>query len=74
MKHDPKVGTTDQKPKWEGPPENRPHGYEPAVDNPAKSATLLGTGCPIPTARTFPMRRVSLSMRNERATTDDVPN
>ncbi|MFC7066268.1 hypothetical protein [Brucella rhizosphaerae] len=42
MKHDPKVGTTDQKPKWEGPPENRPHGYEPAVDNPAKKRDAAG--------------------------------
>lgn len=56
MKHDPKAGTTDQKPKWEGPPENRPRGYEPAVDDPAKSATPPDTTCPIPTARTFPMR------------------
>lgn len=36
MKNEPKAGTTDQKPKWEGPPENRPRGYEPAVDDPAK--------------------------------------
>ena len=56
MKHDPKAGTTDQKPKWEGPPENRPRGYEPAVDDPAKKRTPPGTTCPIPTARTFPMR------------------
>ena len=28
------AGTTDQKPKWEGPPETRPAGYLPADDNP----------------------------------------
>ena len=27
-------GTTDQSPRWEGPSENRPRGYLPAVDNP----------------------------------------
>lgn len=27
-------GTTDQMPRWEGPPENRPAGYLPAEDNP----------------------------------------
>ncbi|WP_391530006.1 hypothetical protein [Brucella intermedia] len=56
MKHDPKAGTTDQKPTWEGPPENRPRGYEPAVDDPAKKRDAPDTTCPIPTARTFPMR------------------
>jgi len=33
-KNMPKPGTTDQRPKWEGPPENRPRGYEPAEDAP----------------------------------------
>jgi hypothetical protein len=28
-------GTTDQKPRWEGPPENRPSGYLPAEDDPS---------------------------------------
>ncbi|KAB2758464.1 hypothetical protein F9K98_21320 [Brucella anthropi] len=42
MKHDPKTGTTDQKPKWEGPPENRPRGYEPADDDPAKKRDAAG--------------------------------
>lgn len=27
-------GTTDQKPRWEGPPQNRPPGYLPATDDP----------------------------------------
>lgn len=31
---DHKAGTTDQRPKWEGPPETRPSGYLPADDNP----------------------------------------
>ena len=28
------AGTTDERPRWEGPPENRPKGYEPARDDP----------------------------------------
>ena len=27
-------GTADQRPRWEGPPENRPRGYLPAEDDP----------------------------------------
>jgi hypothetical protein len=27
-------GTDEQKPRWEGPPENRPRGYLPAKDDP----------------------------------------
>lgn len=42
MKHDPKTGTTDQKPKWEGQPENRPRGYEPADDDTAKKRDAAG--------------------------------
>ncbi|WP_181153538.1 hypothetical protein [Ochrobactrum vermis] len=53
MKHDPKTGTTDQKPKWEGPPGNRPRGYEPADDDPAKKRDAAG---PIRTVTIFPMR------------------
>src|SRR5689334_8089907 len=30
-----KAGTTDQMPRWEGPPENRPRGYLPAIDDPS---------------------------------------
>lgn len=40
MKHDPKAGTTDQKPKWEGPPQNRPRGYEPAKKRDAAGRNL----------------------------------
>lgn len=28
------AGTTDQRPRWEGPQENRPRGYKPAKDDP----------------------------------------
>ncbi|MCI1002104.1 MULTISPECIES: hypothetical protein [Ochrobactrum] len=38
----PKPGTTDQKPKWEGPPENQPRGYEPADDNPDTQRDAAG--------------------------------
>ncbi|WP_083355201.1 hypothetical protein [Mesorhizobium sp. ORS 3428] len=35
-------GTTDQKPRWEGPPENRPRGYLPAEDNPDEDRDAAG--------------------------------
>lgn len=35
-------GTTDQSPRWEGPPETRPRGYMPAKDNPAKDRDAHG--------------------------------
>ncbi|PWL16550.1 hypothetical protein DKP76_16335 [Falsochrobactrum shanghaiense] len=42
MKQNPKPGTTEQKPKWEGPPENRPRGYEPAEDDPVTKRDAAG--------------------------------
>ena len=41
-KRDPAAGTTDQKPKWEGPPETRPAGYLPADDNPSADRDAAG--------------------------------
>jgi uncharacterized membrane protein len=35
-------GTTDQKPRWEGPPENRPPGYLPAKDDPDQDLDAAG--------------------------------
>mgnify|MGYP000957525273 CR=1 FL=1 len=35
-------GTTDQWPRWEGPPENRPAGYLPAEDDPATDRDAVG--------------------------------
>jgi len=35
-------GTTDQKPRWEGPPENRPSGYLPAEDDPSIDRDAAG--------------------------------
>jgi hypothetical protein len=35
-------GTTDQLPRWEGPPENRPAGYLPAEDDPAVDRDAAG--------------------------------
>lgn len=35
-------GTTDQKPRWEGPEENRPRGYLPAEDDPAIDRDAAG--------------------------------
>jgi hypothetical protein len=35
-------GTTDQWPRWEGPPDNRPRGYLPAKDDPAEVPDAVG--------------------------------
>jgi hypothetical protein len=35
-------GTTDQKPRWEGPEETRPRGYLPAEDDPTKNPDAAG--------------------------------
>lgn len=37
-----KPGTTDQSPRWEGPEENRPGGYLPAVDKPNENEDAAG--------------------------------
>lgn len=36
------AGTDEQKPRWEGPPENRPRGYLPAKDDPEKDRDAAG--------------------------------
>lgn len=36
------AGTTDQLPRWEGPPETRPRGYLPAVDDPIDETDAAG--------------------------------
>jgi len=41
-RHEGAAGTTDQRPRWEGPPENRPRGYEPAEDDPATDRDAAG--------------------------------
>jgi hypothetical protein len=41
-KSDPRSGTTDEKPRWEGPPENRPRGYKPAADDPEEDRDAGG--------------------------------
>jgi hypothetical protein len=35
-------GTSDQLPRWEGPPANRPRGYLPAVDDPENDRDAAG--------------------------------
>jgi len=40
------AGTTDQKPRWEGPPENRPRGYMPAKDDPETDRDAAGETLP----------------------------
>ncbi len=44
-------GTTDQKPRWEGPPENRPRGYLPAKDDPATDRDAAGENLKDPEKR-----------------------
>ena len=39
---DGKPGTTDQWPRWEGPPETRPRGYLPPKDDPSKTPDAAG--------------------------------
>jgi len=39
---DGQPGTTDQSPRWEGPPENRPRGYLPAKDDPNTNHDAAG--------------------------------
>jgi hypothetical protein len=45
------AGTTDQMPRWEGPPENRPRGYLPAKDDPAKDRDAAGENLKDPDKR-----------------------
>lgn len=35
-------GTDEQRPRWEGPPENRPGGYLPAIDDPERERDAAG--------------------------------
>jgi hypothetical protein len=39
---DGQPGTTDQSPRWEGPPETRPRGYLPAKDDPSNDEDAAG--------------------------------
>jgi hypothetical protein len=36
------AGTTDEKPRWEGPKENRPRGYLAAKDDPDRDRDAAG--------------------------------
>jgi len=44
-------GTTDQSPRWEGPEENRPRGYLPALDNPEVDRDAAGENLADPDKR-----------------------
>lgn len=48
-----KPGTTEQKPRWEGPPENRPGGYLPANDDPDRERDAAGETLTNPDKRTL---------------------
>ncbi len=44
-------GTTDQRPRWEGPEENRPRGYLPAKDDPETDRDAAGENLRDPVRR-----------------------
>ena len=46
-------GTTDQRPRWEGPPEIRPRGYLPAKDDPSVVRDAAGQNLRDPERRTL---------------------
>lgn len=50
---DGKPGTTDQSPRWEGPEENRPRGYLPALDNPDEDRDAAGHNLQDPDRQTL---------------------
>ena len=60
-------GTTDQKPRWEGPPENRPRGYLPANDDPAVDRDAAGETLSDPSKSDLP---AALSTREGAAAND----
>lgn len=39
-------GTTDDRPRWEGPKETRPSGYKPAIDDPERETDAVGKSNP----------------------------
>ena len=45
------TGTTEQKPRWEGPPENRPRGYLPSKDDPNSERDAAGENLKDPEKR-----------------------
>lgn len=46
-----KPGTTDERPRWEGPPETRPRGYLPAKDDPERDRDAAGENLKDPDRR-----------------------
>ena len=44
-------GTDEPKPRWEGPPENRPRGYLPAKDDPDEDRDTAGENLKDPDKR-----------------------
>lgn len=47
MTTDPKPGTVDERPRWEGPPENRPRSYKPSKNDPETDRDAVGENLPI---------------------------
>jgi hypothetical protein len=46
-------GTTDDRPRWEGPEETRPSGYKPAVDDPDRETDAAGESNSRPDRKTL---------------------
>jgi hypothetical protein len=51
-REDAEPGTVDQKPRWEGPAENRPRGYLPAKDDPEHDRDAAGENLKDPDRKT----------------------
>lgn len=47
------AGTTSQRPRWEGPRENRPRSYLPAKDDPEKDRDAQGENLRDPRRKTL---------------------
>lgn len=60
-------GTDEQRPRWEGPPENRPRGYLPADDDPAIDRDAAGENLADPQKR-----NLSDAFDTRRGTEDDL--
>jgi hypothetical protein len=41
-RRDAAPGTSEERPRWEGPPETRPRGYDPATDDPDRTPDAAG--------------------------------
>lgn len=61
-------GTVEQRPRWEGPPENRPRGYLPAEDDPVNERDAAGENLRDPDRSTL---ADAVTMKEHDITSDD---